>query len=569
MSSFEDDLRTLFLPVGGLVGQEVNLDGLLDQIVTRVAQAMQADRGTLYLVDASRNELFSRAAHLPELKQIRLQLGQGVAGAVAQTGLLVNMPHASNERRFHSDIDRITGYRTSSLLAVPLKDAAGVVFGVLQVLNRLGGGRFDTTDESRLSEIAQTISQALQVTSLYTELKRARKQPEQPVGYFFNRIVGESKSMQSAYTTVQKAAATEATVLVRGESGTGKELFARALHVNSRRAAKAFVKVDCASLPATLIENELFGHERGAFTGAEQRQIGKLESASGGTLFIDEIGELPLWVQGKLLRVIQDRELERVGGTQTVRIDVRIVAATHRDLARMVTEGTFRQDLYYRIKVVELTLPTLRERGPDDIERLSRHFTAVAARKHHLAEEPPLSPGALSQLKAWHWPGNVRELENCIESAVVLCDGEILVEHLSLPHGAWPRPTASANVGSLKAVSAKTTESVRVASPPTGFVQTESTRIAAPHTPPPHGASPHFTSPHPATHAARADRPSPPPLTPHATMDPSTFPTLAEVERAHIELALERAGGNRTLAAKALGIGRNTLARKIKAYRLP
>jgi Nif-specific regulatory protein len=487
-----DPERVLF-PVGDLLGREVNLDEVLHTLVDRIAASMQADRGTLYLVDHPRQELFSRAAHLPELKQIRLRMGQGIAGEVAKGGRAINIPSASAERRFNPDVDRLTGYVTTSLLAVPLVDRAGDVFGVLQVLNRRGGGVFDEGDEQRLGRVAAQVSQALQGTSLYTELQRARTVPGQPVGYFFNRVIGESGPMQAIYRVIQKAAQTEATVLLRGESGTGKELFARAVHVNSPRRAQPFVKVDCAALPGSLIENELFGHERGAFTGAEARRAGKFEAAGGGTVFIDELGELPLPVQGKLLRVLQDRELDRVGGTQTVQVDVRIVAATHRDLAQMVADGRFREDLYYRVKVVEVVLPALRDRGADDVERLARHFVAQATRRHHLAREPLLGADALARLKAWRWPGNVRELENCIESAVVLCDGELRAEHLPLPEGA-ARP-ASVVEGAAGAVL-----------------------------------------------------------------------TLAQVERAHIIDVLGRAAGNRSTAARWLGVGRNTLARKLKGF---
>jgi Nif-specific regulatory protein len=486
----------VLLAVGSLLGQEVALDDFLQALVDRIAASMQADRGTLWLVDSPRGEVFTRAAHLPELKQIRLELGQGAAGHVAATGEVVNFPVPSADARFHSEIDKLTGYTTNSLLAVPLRDAAGDVFGVLQVLNRLGGGQFDGADAQRLERMAQQVSVALQATSLYAELKRAKAQPTTPVGYFFNKVVGDSPPMRAIYKLIQKAAQTDATVLIRGESGCGKELFARALHVNSRRRKEPFVKVDCAALPASLIENELFGHEKGAFTGAEARMPGKFESAQGGTVFIDELGELPLPVQGKLLRVLQDREFERVGGTETVKVDVRIVAATNRDLQAMVADGRFREDLYYRIKVVEVALPALRERGEEDIERLARHFVAQAAKKHHLSQEPKLTGAALERLKKWRWPGNVRELENCIESAVVLCEGEILPNHLPLPDVERP--------------------SMRSREVP--------------------------------------------------TISEGTPPTLADVEKKHITYVLERAQGNRTLAAKWLGIGRNTLARKLKEY---
>ncbi len=426
------DVSQVLLPIGGLVGREVDLDAFLQTLVDRIAVTMQADRGTLWLLDPTRGELFSRAAHLPEVSQIRVKLGQGVAGYVAERNEPVNMPDPRGESRFFADIDRLTGYRTTTILAVPLRDASGTLYGVLQVLNRRGGERFTDDDVERLMAIAVHVSQALQGTSLYQELQRAKEQPHAPVGYFFNRIIGESEPLKVIYRLIQKAAPTDATVLLRGESGCGKELFARAVHVNGPRREKPLVKVDCAALPASLIENELFGHEKGAFTGADHRLPGKFEAANGGTVFIDEIGELPLPVQGKLLRVLQDREFERVGGTQTVKVNVRIVAATNRDLARMVSENKFREDLYYRIKVVEMVLPPLRERGAEDIERLARHFIATAAKRHRL-EQPRLGAAALERLKAYRWPGNVRELENCIESAVVLCEGEILEEHLPLP----------------------------------------------------------------------------------------------------------------------------------------
>ncbi len=492
MTSRPGDASTVLLSVGGLLGKEVQLDDFLQTLVDRVAASMQADRGTLYLVDPARQELFSRAAHLPELAQIRLKVGQGLAGHVAKTGERVNVPDPSGESRFFPDIDKLTGYKTVSLLAVPLRGKDEEIFGVLQVLNRRGGGRFTSDEEEAFSGLARQISGALQLTSLYAELRRAREQPQAPVGYFFNRIIGESAPMRAIYKLMQKAAGTEATVLIRAESGCGKELCARALHVNSPRREKPFVKVDCAALPAALIENELFGHEKGAYTGADQRVIGKFEAADGGTVFIDELGELPASVQGKLLRVLQDREFERVGGTQTVKVDVRILAATNRDLQKMVAEGKFREDLYYRIKVVELLLPPLRERGAEDVERLTRHFLAAAAKKHRIDPAPKLSEAALELLKGYRWPGNVRELENCIESAVVLSEGEILPEHLPLPSS--KRPAEPASAGAML--------------------------------------------------------------------------TLAEAEKRHILAVLGSVDGNRTAAAKVLGIGRNTLGRKLKEYGL-
>ncbi|MGI5865804.1 MAG: sigma-54 interaction domain-containing protein [Myxococcales bacterium] len=315
--------------------------------------------------------------------------------------------------------------------------------------------------------------------------------------------------MRHVYKLLSRAAASEATVLIHGESGTGKELFSRAVHVNSPRRDKPFVKVDCAALPTSLIENELFGHEKGAYTSADQRALGKFDLAQGGTIFLDEIGELPLAVRGKLLRVLQDREFERVGGNRTVRVDARVVAATNRDIEKLVAEGRFRADLYYRIKVVELRLPPLRERGADDIVPLVRHFVSAAARRHG-REIPSVAPGALERLVEYPWPGNVRELENCIESAVVIMDGpELLPEHLPLPE----RNRLSEGAEALEEEGA--------------------------------GAS-------------EAEMPIP--------AEAAGIRPLAEVEREHILQVLDRVGGNRSLASRLLGIGRNTLARKLRSY---
>ncbi len=483
---------SVLLAVGDLLQREVDLDVLLSEIVDRIVAAVSGDRGTLYLVDARRGELCSKAGHLPELREIRLRIGQGLAGAVAESGQLLNLPAAAEDRRFFGKVDAQTGYRTRSMLVAPVRARGGEVIAVMQVLNARAG-RFSPGDEEQLKRLCAEAATALESTSLLPELTGAEGGAASPLRdrYRYNRIVGESAAMRAVYDLVRKAAATSASVLLRGESGTGKELIARAIHVNGARARGPFVKLDCTTIPATLMENELFGHEKGAFTGAEARARGRCEAADGGTLFIDEIGELPLSLQAKLLRFVQDREFERVGGTRTYRADARVVAATHRDLEEMVGRGEFREDLYYRIKVVQLALPPLRARGGGDIVRLAAHFLALYRKKHG---KPDLVLGrdAEARLCAHRWPGNIRELEHCIESAVVLCEGPTIgPAQLSLPSAAPP--------------------------------------------PPPPGAS--FVA-----------RP------------------LAEVEREHVAATLRFFGGNRSEAARALEIGRNTLLRKLKAY---
>jgi DNA-binding NtrC family response regulator len=254
--------------------------------------------------------------------------------------------------------------------------------------------------------------------------------------YGFPRIVGEHPSMKEASQMIQRVAATDSTVLVLGESGTGKELFARAIHHLSPRAAQPFVALNCAAIPEGLVENELFGHERGAYTGAGARKIGKIELAHRGTLFLDEIGELPLAIQSKLLRVLEEKRFERVGGTQEIEANVRIVTATNKDLQAAVADKTFREDLFFRISAVPITVPALRERG-DDVDLLAEHFLEKFRREFR---KPGLrlTPATRARLRTYGWPGNVRELQNAIERAAILSTGPDIDEAaLQLP-GARP-----------------------------------------------------------------------------------------------------------------------------------
>jgi Nif-specific regulatory protein len=248
--------------------------------------------------------------------------------------------------------------------------------------------------------------------------------------YDFSRIIGDSSPMRAVYEQIAQVACTNTTVLISGESGTGKELVAHALHINSPRASKPFIKVNCAALPEELIASELFGHERGAFTGAFAAKAGRFELADGGTLFLDEIGELNVNIQAQLLRVLQQREVVRVGANKPVKVDIRVIVATNRELEKEVAAGQFRADLYYRLNVFSITTPSLRER-PDDIATLAEYFLKKYAREHHKAQLR-LSTRALEVLKSYPWPGNVRELENILERAVIVADGP-LIQHYHLP----------------------------------------------------------------------------------------------------------------------------------------
>jgi DNA-binding NtrC family response regulator len=279
-------------------------------------------------------------------------------------------------------------------------------------------------------EIRLVLRRALERTRLERENRILRERIDRE--WRFENLIGSGPGMSQVFETIRKVAETDLTVLVRGESGTGKELVAQALHQRSSRRARPFVAVNCAAISRELVESELFGHEKGAFTGADARRVGKFEAAHGGTIFLDEIGDMPPATQAKVLRVLQERSLERVGGNRPVDVDVRVVAATHRDLEREVKSGGFREDLYYRLKVVEIAMPALRERS-EDVPALANHFLEALSRR---LDRPklPLAPDAVARLARHAWPGNVRELRNVVEQAAVLATGDAIGESdLRLP----------------------------------------------------------------------------------------------------------------------------------------
>ena len=416
---------SLLVDLAALLTREVDFDALLATTCERVAEALEAERATIWLVDAEKGDLVSRVAIL--LPTLRLPLGQGIAGWVARTGESVRSADAAKDQRFDPSVDKTTGYTTRSILAVPIRaEDDGPIRGVVQVLNR-NDGAFDDDDERYLQALASQLARAFSLTTLRPACE---DDPGLTLRGPFNRIVGRSAELRAVYERVTLAAQTDATVLLRGETGTGKGLFSRAIHVNSGRQAGPFVTVDCTTLPIQLVESELFGHERGAFTGADRRVPGRVELAQGGTLFLDEIGDLPHDVQGKLLRFLQERTFERVGGRQTLSADVRVVCATHQDLEARVADGRFREDLYYRIRVVEIELPPLRVRGESEIEQLAIHFADTYAKRYG-RPAPVITPEAMTAIRSHSFPGNVRELEHWIESAIVLApDGKITASQL-------------------------------------------------------------------------------------------------------------------------------------------
>jgi formate hydrogenlyase transcriptional activator len=308
----------------------------------------------------------------------------------------------------------------------------GRMLGVLAVARR-EANTFDTHEVAFLSQVAKQVAIAIENAQAYSEISDLKDRLAQEKLYLedeirgeldFEGIVGQSSGLRHVLSLVETVAPSDSTVLLLGETGTGKELIARAIHDRSRRKDRTLVKLNCAAIPTGLLESELFGHERGAFTGAIAQKIGRLELADKGTLFLDEVGDIPIEIQPKLLRALQEREFERLGSSHTKKVDVRLVAATNRDLGKMVEDREFRSDLYYRLNVFPIRIPPLRER-PEDIPLLVRYFTQKYGRRMEKRIES-IPAAAMKKLSNWHWPGNIRELENLIERSVILTHGAAL-----------------------------------------------------------------------------------------------------------------------------------------------
>ncbi len=300
-----------------------------------------------------------------------------------------------------------------------------------QAVQAVKEGAYDYINKPfKIDEMLLTIEKALEERRLRREVSTLRQ--ELRTRYRFDNLIGKSRAMQDVFSLIEQVANSRSTVMVYGKSGTGKELAAKAIHYNSPRATKAFVAVNCAAIPSELLESELFGHEKGSFTGAIATKVGKFELATGGTLFLDEVGSMRLDLQAKILRALQEREVERVGGTRTIKIDVRVIAATNRELKKAVDEGTFREDLYYRLNVVPVTLPDLKDRQ-EDIPLLANHFVQKFSQESN-PNVREISKEAMTVLLSYSWPGNVRELENVIERAVTLGRGPAIQPGDLPPH---------------------------------------------------------------------------------------------------------------------------------------
>jgi len=411
------------LKISRVVNAIRDLGELQAQLLDLIFDIVPAGRGAILLADGADGEfgsVYARTRHKaqPQLVRVSRTVTRKVMNEdVAILGVDVA---GSGELR---DVESLAASDVRSLLCVPLSVYHRMI-GCIYLDSTNASNRFHEDHLQLMAAVASISAVALdnarRLQWLEQENQRLTSEVRQE-----QSLVGESARIKEVFQFLARVAPSDSTVLIEGESGTGKELVARALHRNSHRSGKPFVAINCAAIPETLLESDLFGYERGAFTGAGAQKKGRLEVADGGVVFLDEIGELPLGLQVKLLRVLQEREFERVGGTQTLKIDVRLIAASNRDLNEAVRKGEFRQDLYYRLNVVQLTMPPLRERR-DDIPMLTRHFVQKNAKRCKVKPKP-VSREAMSALVHYEWPGNVRELENAVERALVLGSSEMLL----------------------------------------------------------------------------------------------------------------------------------------------
>ncbi len=419
------------LGVSQALGSTLDTRAAVEKVLEILDRELGMKRGAIALLEGEGDLKIQYAFGLSEgeRQRGRYKVDEGVTGKVVASGRPIIVPQVSKEPLFLYRTRKRSPDTEESFICVPIKDRRKTV-GALSITYPYKQNRNYEDSVQLLTIVTSMIAQSLRLGQL-VEQERAQLQGENALlkrelqqKYDFRNIVGTSKEMRDVYEQIAQVAPSGATVLIRGESGTGKELVAHAIHYNSPRSSKPFVKVNCAALPESLIESELFGHEKGAFTGAVARKRGRFELAEGGTLFLDEIGDLSPAMQVKLLRALQEREFERVGGTETIKVNVRLITATNVDLEQAVSDGRFRSDLYYRLNVFSIYLPPLRERKTD-ILLLADHFLEKYGRQNGKRIKRISTP-AIDMLMTYHWPGNVRELENVVERATLVCEGNVI-----------------------------------------------------------------------------------------------------------------------------------------------
>ncbi len=427
------DLNALY-EITRQLASSLKISDCLEKSMTILAQMKDMENGTVTIVNPVTGKLEIEVAQgltAEGRRRGKYKIGEGITGRVVSTGEPIIVPQISEEPLFlnrtkaRGDLSE----QKRSFLCVPVKDGHNVIGALsVDIFYEDGLGEQANTDLQYLTVLSSIIAQTVvriqkvnrETEQLYTEnLKLKRELSEKNK---INDIIGNSSKMQDVYEMIHRVVDSNATVLLRGESGTGKTLVAKALHYNGKRKGKPFIVVNCSALPETLLESELFGHEKGSFTGATERKLGRFELAEGGTLFLDEIGEISNSVQVKLLNVVQERTFQRLGSTKQMTCDVRLVTATNRDLEKAVIDKCFREDLYYRLNVFPVYMPPLRERRTD-ILLIAEFFLGKYA-KENKKKIRRISTSAIDMLIQYHWPGNVRELQNCIERAVIICDDD-------------------------------------------------------------------------------------------------------------------------------------------------
>lgn len=457
-----------------LIGSAVHLDTTLSKILQVLHDILKMERATLVMLDSGGKRLSIKASYglsVEEEQRGIYGLSEGICGQIFQSGMPCVVPDIHSEPLF---LNR-TGARSSikkesvSFLGVPVK-VDNLPVGVLTVDRLFGPEVSFEEDMSFLSILATLIGQFLvlhhAIVKKEEKLEEENRSLKAELHSRFNRhyIIGHSRAMEEVFRSVEKVAPSKATVLILGESGTGKELVARAIHESSPRKKAAFIKVNCAALPENLLESELMGHDKGAFTGATATKPGRFEMADGGTIFLDEIGEMPFLLQAKLLRVLQEKQFERIGGTRTITVDVRVIAATNINLQKSVDNGNFRSDLYYRLNVVPIHLPPLRNRQ-EDIPLLLDHFLLSSNKRND--RDIVLDKDCLELLVNYEWPGNVRELQNLVERVVILANHQVikadeLKEHMrSLSKSRIEKSVIDNNTGNIPIPSPKPSGSLK------------------------------------------------------------------------------------------------------------
>ncbi len=427
----------ILLQVSQILDSSLDLRTVVEPVLEAITASLGLTFATLTLLNRSTGEISIESAwglSASQKSRGRYRLGEGVTGRVIETGRPAIVPRVSEEPRFldRTRVREAAAGRDMSFVCVPIKLGREVA-GALSAHRPATDPATLQEDARILSVVASLIAQAVRLRQSAQEEREKlveenqRLQEELKDRFRPSNIIGNSTAMQEVYRLISQVSASDTTVLLRGESGTGKELVAHAIHYSSPRAKKPFVKVSSAALPESLVESELFGYEPGAFTDARSQKKGRFELAQGGTIFLDEIGELTGATQVKLLRVLQEREIERLGGVQPIKVNVRVIAATNKDLEAAVKEGSFREDLYYRLNVYSIYMPPLRERKTD-IPLLADHFVEKHAAAHG-KDVRRIATSAIDMLMSYHWPGNVRELENCVERAVLVCEGGAIHAH--------------------------------------------------------------------------------------------------------------------------------------------